>query len=605
MHRPRLSAPSSAAALALTLLAPLSSAAFPTGSQAQPSPDRDAEEGLPTIGEKTTGMERMDGYSPLYWDAELGKIWMEIAIFGTELLHSNGVGAGLGSNDIGIDRGALAGSRIVEFERVGRKILMVQPNYGFLASSDNPSEVRAVQDAFARSVLWAFTAAAETGDTALVDMSDFLLRDATNFAQRLGPGSYRFDAGRSSVYLPMTMNFPENSELEVELTFVRQPGEDDPRTRTGAFEGVADVAASGAAASVRLHHSFVKLPDDGYQPRTYDPRAGYGSISYADYSVPLGESMTRRFIRRHRLQKRDPAETVGDPVEPVVYYLDQGTPEPIRSALLDGARWWNQAFEAAGYRDAFQVVLRPDSISSHDIRYNVINWVHRSTRGWSTGGSVTDPRTGEIIKDVVTLGSLRIRQDYMLAEGLLAPYQTGDETPPELAEWALARIRQLSAHEVGHTLGLSHNYYDSERGRISVLDYPHPLIQLNPDGSFDHSEVYDVGIGAWDRVAIDYGYRDFPDGAGEPRELRRILDDAWEQDLRFLTNQDIATHPRADQWSNGTDAAAELNRMAEPDDGRARRRAGALRRARDPNRPADGHDGGSARPPLPASSLPG
>jgi hypothetical protein len=310
-----------------------------------------------------------------------------------------------------------------------------------------------------------------------------------------------------------------------------------------------------------MHHSFVKLPGDGYAPRAYDPRSGYSAMSYEDYAAPLGEPMTQRFIRRHRLEKRDPGADMSEPVEPIVYWLDPGAPEPIRSALLEGAAWWNQAFEAAGFVNGFQVRVRPDSISSHDIRYNVINWTHRSTRGWSYGGSVSDPRTGEIIKGVVTLGSLRVRQDYLIAEGLLAPYVEGDETPPELAEWALARIRQLSAHEVGHTLGLGHNYYDSQAGRISVMDYPHPLVTLNADGSLDYSQVYDTDIGEWDRVTIDYGYRQFSPGTDEAAALTRILDEAWERDVIYMTNQDISTHPRVDQWSNGTDAAAELDRM--------------------------------------------
>jgi len=275
--------------------------------------------------------------------------------------------------------------------------------------------------------------------------------------------------------------------------------------------------------------------------------------------VSLEEPMTQRFTRRHRLEKRDPGAAVSDAVEPIVYYLDPGTPEPVRSALLEGARWWNDAFEAAGFRNAYEVRMRPDSISPLDARYNVINWVHRSTRGWSSGGSVTDPRTGEIVKGVVTLGSLRIRQDYMIAEGLLSPYANGDESPPELAEWALARIRQLSAHEVGHTLGLSHNYYNSSAGRISVMDYPHPLVTLNADGSLDHSDVYDVGVGEWDVAAVRYGYSAFPDGADEGAALDAILDEAWEADVRHLNDQGITPH--ADQWANGTDVAAELERM--------------------------------------------
>ncbi|MCG8468062.1 MAG: zinc-dependent metalloprotease [Gemmatimonadetes bacterium] len=530
-----------------------------------------AQEALPTIEEKTASMRAIDGFIPLYWEASSGKLWMEVARWDTDLLHMTGLASGLGSNDIGLDRGALAGSRLVRFQRVGPKVLLVQPNLDFRASSTNANEVRAVTDAFAPSTLWGFTAAAETGDRVLVDGTSFFVRDMIGWAQRMRPGTYRLDESRSAIHLPMTMGFPENTEIEASLTFVLQPGSGGrvirgPWPSSGApggfFEGVRDVAAAGEAATLRLHHSFVQLPELGeYTPRRFDPRAGYGSMAYADYSAPLGEPMVQRFIRRHRLEKADPSAEMSDPVEPIVYYLDTGAPEPIRTALLEGARWWNQAFEAAGYRDAFRVEMLPDGVSSHDVRYNVINWVHRSTRGWSTGGSVTDPRTGEILKGVVTLGSLRWRQDYMIAEGLLAPYANGDEQPAELAEWALARIRQLSAHEIGHTLGLGHNYYDSEVGRISVMDYPHPLVTLGSDGALDYSEVYDVDIGEWDKVAIRYGYEHFPDGMDEAAALARILDDAWAEDVIYFTNQDVSTHPKADQWSNGTHAADELDRM--------------------------------------------
>jgi hypothetical protein len=516
---------------------------------------------LPSIGEKTEGMESIDGFLPLYWDEDRGQLWMEIPELDLEMIHFSGFGAGLGSNDLGLDRGALrGGTQIVKFERVGRRVMMVQPNYRFRALTDNPAEARAVTDAFARSILWGFTAEAETDGRVLVDLTGFLVRDAVNAGQSMRPGTYRLDQSRSSIYMEMTDAFPTNTELEVELTFTRQPG-GGGGGGGGALEGVGSVAASGEAATIRLHHSFVALPDDGYETRAYDPRAGFGSVTFQDYAAPLGAPMTQRFIRRHRLEKRTPSARVSEAVEPIIYYLDPGAPEPMRSALLDGARWWNQAFEAAGYRDAFQVMIRPDSISSLDARYNVINWVHRSTRGWSTGGSVTDPRTGEIIKGVVTLGSLRVRQDYLMAEGLLSPYTEGDETPPELAEWSLARIRQLAAHEVGHTIGLGHNYYNSGNGRISVMDYPHPLIALNEDGSLDFSEVYDVDIGDWDKVAITYGYREFPSGDDEDAQLASILSVAWGDDIRYMTGQDASISPQADLWANGTDMGHELNRM--------------------------------------------
>ena len=346
--------------------------------------------------------------------------------------------------------------------------------------------------------------------------------------------------------------------MEATLTFARDRRGDGPGFGRGAVEAVTP---SADAVTVRQRQSLVALPDDGYTPRPYDPRAGYGAVSFVDYAAPLGEPMTRRYLRRHRLEKRDPSAAVSEVVEPIVYYLDRGTPEPVRSALLDGARWWNQAFEAAGYRDAFRVELMPAGADPLDVRYNVIQWVHRSTRGWSYGSSVTDPRTGEIIKGHVTLGSLRVRQDYLIAEGLLSPYIAGDEEPPELAALALARIRQLSAHEVGHTLGLGHNYYASSQGRISVMDYPHPLVTLGPDAQIDLSDAYDVGIGAWDEVAIAYGYQDYPAEADTTGALQSLLDEAWEADLRYLTNQDTAAHPRVHIWANGTDPARELERM--------------------------------------------
>jgi len=530
----------------------------------------------PTIEQHTARMRKLDGFFPLYWDATAGRLYMEIARFNTEVLHIQGIGAGLGSNDIGVERGNLQGSDIVFFERVGPKILMIEPNYNYRATFNAaPEEVRSVRESFARSVLWGFDAVAETGNRALVDLTDYLIRDPNVITQRLR-SSYRVDNARSSIYVPMTQNFPQNTELEAEVTWVRQPGGPGSgggpggfnpfRSPAGYVEGVPDVAADGEAASLRIHHSFVQLPDGNYTPRKFDPRASYGPIVWKDYAAPPDGnemSMYVRYIRRHRLKKQNPQAAVSDPVRPIVYYLDPAVPEPQRSALLEGTGWWNQAFTAAGYRNAFRVEIRPDTISPLDVRYNVINWVHRSTRGYSSGATVTDPRTGEIIKGLVTLGSLRYRQDYMIAEGLLLPYRTGDEVPADVREWAVARIRQLAAHEVGHTIGFQHNYYDSRAGRTSVMDYPAPLATLRSDGTLDVSQVYERGIGEWDSVAIKWGYQDFPPGTNEEQTLQRMLDDAWARDIRFLTNQDAAANPRSDQWSNGFDPAAELNRLME------------------------------------------
>ena len=519
---------------------------------------------LATIEEKTNGLKKYEGYFNFYWEENTGKIWLEIDKLDSAILYQTSLPAGLGSNDIGLDRGLLGHTAVVKFSKVGKKILMVEQNYDYRAVTNDKAERRAVEQSFAQSVLWGFTAEAESNGRVLVDATDFILRDAMKVASRIKSsqqGTYLLEKSRSAVYLPRTKNFPQNTELEATITFINNDG------ITGAL--VQSVTPSAEAITVRMHHSFVQLPDNNYQPRIFDARSSFIPVSFFDYSTPVPEPIEKFFVMRHRLQKKDPGAAMSEPVKPIVYYLDNGIPEPIRSALLEGASWWNQAYEAAGYKNAFQVKILPDSADPMDIRYNMVNWIHRSTRGWSYGASVIDPRTGEIIKGQVSLGSLRVRQDYLIAQGLLAPFENGTplaDADNKMLKMALERLKQLSAHEVGHTIGLMHNYASSVNNRASVMDYPHPLVRLNANGSIDLSNAYNnTGIGEWDKVAIAWGYSDFEKGTDEKTALNKILTDATKKGLQFISDRDArpagGLHPQAHLWDNGIDAVAELKEV--------------------------------------------
>ena len=526
----------------------------------------------------TSSMKKSAGLFNFYWDEAEGKIWLEIPKFDEPFIYVSSLATGLGSNPVGLDRGQLGSTRMVRFHRVGPRVFLQQDNLKFRANTNNASERKAVRDSFASSIIWSAKLETSENNIALVDLTSLIVRDAHGCVRTLSrsdQGSFKFDKDRSYVFMPGTKSFPDNSEFEATITLTSSsPGPLARRT-----------SASGTEITLRQHHSFVRLPDSNYKPRRFDPRSGCFSSSFADYAVPIDKPLVQRYINRHRLAKKDPSAKVSPPVEPIVYYVDPGVPQPVRDALVEGASWWDQAFEAAGYKGAFQVKVLPADADPMDVRYNVIQWVHRATRGWSYGQSVVDPRTGEIIKGHVLLGSLRVRQDYLLMEGLgnslgkpmdyfaqacngCAIEQSSSEealsqiaAPEKSIDVALARIRQLSAHEVGHTLGFAHNFAASTYAdRASVMDYPAPRTKIT-DGKIDLSDAYGVGIGEWDKFTVQYAYSDFGD-ADESKELKKLVEKSIAGKMLYITDADSrspgSAHPMSNLWDNGTEPVSAL-----------------------------------------------
>ena len=496
------------------------------------------------------------GFVGIIHDKQEDKIYLRIDNLGDEFIYQTSLPSGLGSNDIGLDRGQLSDTRLAVFEKNGNKVFLKQKGTRFRADTKNRKEAEAIKEAFAASILWGFPVVDSARGWALVDATDFMMQDIHGVGRRLesrnqGSG-YKVDKSRSGLAMKRTTSFPDNTELEATITLVG--------SKPGNF--LRDVAPNPRSITLKMHHSFVRLPKPGYQPREFHPKSGFWSIAHRDYAQPINDNIEVRVIPRHRLAKRDPEAKVSEAVEPIIYYLDPGVPEPVKGALLDGARWWNQAFEALGYKDAFQVKMLPANADPMDVRYNVIQWVHRATRGWSYGASVIDPRTGEILKGHVTLGSLRVRQDYLIAQGMMSLFGQNENDQP-LMDLALARIRQLSAHEVGHTLGLAHNFAASSYGRESVMDYPHPLFELNGN-QITAPKAYETGLGAWDMATIAYGYQSFK-AERESAQLRHLIAQNDQKGLLFISDPDSrspgSAHAKASMWDNGKDAVTELERM--------------------------------------------
>ena len=505
-------------------------------------------------------LKTYEGYFNFYYEESTDKIYLKVEKLNDKFLYVNSLASGIGSNDIGLDRGQLGNERLVYFKKAGNKLLLIQPNLKYRANTDNDLERKSIEQAFAKSVLFGFKILSKKEGVYIIDFTPFLMEDTHGVTDRLKgskEGTYKIDTSKSALAIERTRAFPENVEFVTLLTFKGQP----------IGRNLRSVTPTSSLVTVVQHHSFIKLPDNKYKPRVFDSRSGAISMSYLDYATPIQEDIKKRFVIRHRLEKKNPSAKISEAKEPIIYYLDPGTPEPVRSALLEGASWWNEAYEAIGFKDAFQVKMLPIEADPMDCRYNVIQWVHRSTRGWSYGASVVDPRTGEIIKGHVSLGSLRIRQDFMIAQALMnKPFAEHDDNYQPMLEMALARIRQLSAHEVGHTIGFTHNFAASTNDRASVMDYPHPQISVT-NGAIDFSNAYATGIGVWDKVTVAYSYSEFDEGVNEKAALKTILKKAQDDGLRFITDSDAravgGAHALAHLWDNGKTPAEELNAVLE------------------------------------------